>query len=122
MNHRVFRVSTFQIVGPHSMRIAFSDGEVRTIDFEAILHGALYGPLREPAFFAQVTIDAETGTVQWPNGADFDPETLHDWPTYSIGFENMTREWEVAECREDRTPEIAAPHCTPPHGDAELPL
>lgn len=33
-------------------------------------------PLRDPAFFAQVRLNEETGTIEWPNGADFAPEFL----------------------------------------------
>jgi len=29
--------------------------------------------------FRQVRLDPEVHTVVWPNGADFDPATLHDW-------------------------------------------
>lgn len=29
--------------------------------------------------FNQVEIDPEVHALVWPNGADFDPETLHDW-------------------------------------------
>jgi hypothetical protein len=36
--------------------------------------------LRDPEFFAQVRIDSEAHTLVWPNGADFDPANLHDWP------------------------------------------
>jgi len=35
--------------------------------------------LRDPATFNQVQINPEMHTLVWPNGADFDPETLHDW-------------------------------------------
>ena len=30
--------------------------------------------------FNRVTLDSEAGTLVSPNGADFDPSTLHDWP------------------------------------------
>jgi len=30
--------------------------------------------------FDRVVLDSEAGTLVWPNGEDFDPSTLHDWP------------------------------------------
>lgn len=47
---------------------------------ELHLHGALFGPQRDLAVFDAVTLDQEVGTLTWPNGADFDPATLHEWP------------------------------------------
>jgi hypothetical protein len=39
--------------------------------------------------FEQVKIDPEVHTLVWPNGADFDPATLHDWPEVGSAFEAM---------------------------------
>ena len=33
-------------------------------------------PLRDPEFFARVSVNPETGTIEWPNGADLAPEFL----------------------------------------------
>jgi len=35
-------------------------------------------PLNDPAFFAQVTVDTESGTVVWPGGIDLAPEPLYE--------------------------------------------
>jgi hypothetical protein len=43
------------------------------------LRGELFGPLRDLALFNQVQLDTDAGTLVWPNEADFDPATLHDW-------------------------------------------
>ena len=34
-------------------------------------------PLNDPAYFAQVTVDAEAGTIVWPDGIDLAPEPLY---------------------------------------------
>ena len=34
-------------------------------------------PLQDPAYFRQVHVDPELGTVVWPNGYDLDPDVLH---------------------------------------------
>jgi len=81
MNHPIFRIKTLQIVGPHQLRLRFDDETTRTIDFRPLLKGELFEPLRDLALFNQVRLDPETDTIVWPNGADFDPATLHDWPT-----------------------------------------
>jgi hypothetical protein len=43
--------------------------------------------------FRQVRVDPEVRTVVWPNGADFDPATLRDWPAHADAFARKAREW-----------------------------
>ncbi|HHY56278.1 MAG TPA: DUF2442 domain-containing protein [Chloroflexi bacterium] len=82
MLHEMVEVTNFRITGPYRLWLEFDDGAAQEIDFEPILYGNLYGPLRNPEVFAQVEIDPIARTLVWPNGADFDPETLRNWPQY----------------------------------------
>ena len=93
MSHSVVRVSSFEIVGPYAIRVCFDDGSSRVIDFESVLAGELYAPLTDPAFFRTVRLDPELHTLVWPNGADFDPATLHDWPRYAEAFARRAQLW-----------------------------
>jgi hypothetical protein len=86
-------VVSFAIVAPHTLRITFDDGVVRTINFEPVLEGELFGPLRDLALFNRVAIDPEAHTLVWPNGADFDPATLHDWPDAEPELIRRARQW-----------------------------
>ena len=45
MRHPIFRVQSFEIVGPYVLRVLFDDNKVQTINFRPILAGELYGPL-----------------------------------------------------------------------------
>ena len=38
----------------------------------------MFEPLRDVAYFAQVVVGEELGTVVWPKGADLAPEVLHE--------------------------------------------
>ncbi|MFZ1935689.1 MAG: DUF2442 domain-containing protein [Thermoguttaceae bacterium] len=96
MTHPIHRVVAFQIVGPYAIHVRFENGLERTIDFAPVLAGELFGPLRDKLFFARVQLDAEAHTLVWPNGADFDPATLHDWPQYAEAFAVRARQWELA--------------------------
>ena len=53
----------------------------------------VFGPLQDLAAFNAVELDTSFGTIQWPNGADFDPETLHAWPKYRDEIVAMARRW-----------------------------
>ncbi|MGH7135198.1 MAG: DUF2442 domain-containing protein [Pirellulales bacterium] len=69
--------------------LSFDDGTEQTIDFSPVLEGNLYGPLRDVSLFNQVRLDPEVHTLVWPNGADFDPATLHDWPEKLLEMKSM---------------------------------
>ena len=92
--HSIYRVCSFQVDGPYTLRIRFDDDNERVIFFEPVLAGELYGPLRDLKLFNQVSIDPEIHTLVWPNGADFDPETLHDWPRYEKELITRAKKWE----------------------------
>jgi len=101
MEHSVYRVVGFDSLRPHVLRVHFDDGTQQTIDFKPILAGELYGPLTDRALFEQVRVDAEVHTLVWPNGADFDPETLHDWPRYAAAFAERARDWRTKAAYSD---------------------
>src|SRR5215212_955243 len=82
MSHHLYRVTRFVSVGDYTLRIYFDDGSEQIIDFQPILYGEAFGPLRNITIFNQVTLDPIAHTLTWPNGADFDPETLRNWPEY----------------------------------------
>ena len=96
MSHPICRVQSVEVVAPFTLRLRFNDGVERRIDFSPILAGALYGPLRDLALFNRVRLDPEVHTVVWPNGADFDPATLHDWPSHEAAFRELAQRWEPA--------------------------
>ena len=93
MSHPIHRVTSVKAVPPYTLQLTFADGLSRTINFEPVLAGELYGPLRDPAIFAQVRLDPEVHTVVWPIGADFDPATLHDWPEHEAAFRAAAKRW-----------------------------
>ena len=96
MKHPVHRVRAFEIVGPYTLWVEFGDGIARTIDFRPVLEGELYEPLRDRSVFEAVKIDPEVHTLVWPNGADFDPATLHDWPEIADDFAATARRWRTS--------------------------
>jgi Protein of unknown function (DUF2442) len=52
-------------------------GDPREVDLSDDLWGPMAEPLQDPAYFRQVSVDPELGTVVWPNGYDLDPDVLH---------------------------------------------
>lgn len=71
-------------LGDHRLRLRFDDGAVGELDFADRVWRGVFEPLADPAFFDQVAVDRELGTIVWPNGADIAPETLHGWVTGSL--------------------------------------
>ena len=67
-----------EVVGDHRLRLTFADGSVGEVDFSARQWRGIFEPLRDPAYFRQVAVDPELGTIVWPNGADMAPETLYE--------------------------------------------
>jgi hypothetical protein len=91
MKHPIYRVEAFEIVAPYTLNVVFDDHTTQLIDFQPILAGEMYAPLRDLAVFNQVVLDPEVHTLVWPNGADFDPATLHDWSRNVRQFQGKTQ-------------------------------
>ena len=60
------------------LHLRFSDGTEGDVDLEAELHGEIFEPLKDLAYFKQFTVNQELHSVTWPNGADFAPEFLYE--------------------------------------------
>lgn len=77
--NELHRVTNVEPLPDLKLRVAFDDGEVGIVDITAIVKfSGVFEPLRDPAFFRQVSIHPRAHVVTWPNGADLDTETLYE--------------------------------------------
>jgi len=72
------KVTRVERLGEYNLRLTFSDGVVGDIDLADELWGEMFEPLRDVPQFDSVRVDPALGTLVWSNGADLDPEGLHD--------------------------------------------
>jgi hypothetical protein len=93
MYHKLYKATNFEIVGDYTIRVEFDDDTEQVIDFRPVLHGEMWGPLQELTLFSQVKLDPIAHTLTWPNEADFDPETLRNWPEYVDELMARARQW-----------------------------
>ena len=58
--------------------VRFNDGTEGEVDLAGTLHGPVFEPLQDAAYFRSFTLSPDLHTVVWPNGADLAPEFLHE--------------------------------------------
>ena len=76
-------VSDARVLAGYRIELTFSDGVRGAVDLapRIVARGGVFGPLEDPEFFRQVSVDRELGTIVWPNGADICPDLLYRWAT-----------------------------------------
>ena len=79
----------------------FKTPSEQLINFEPVLRGAWLRPLRDPAYFKRVRLN-DAGNLEWPDGQDFSPEVLHDWPAFEQFYIQDGEQAEQAEQEELR--------------------
>lgn len=66
------------VLSDNRVRLKFDDGTEGEYDMTPLIaRGGIFAPLADPAYFAQVTVNEDLGTIVWPNGADVCPDVLH---------------------------------------------
>lgn len=59
--------------------LRFEDGAEGSICLtDLVPFEGVFEPLRDPAEFNRVSVNSELGSVEWPNGADLDPDVLYE--------------------------------------------
>ncbi|NQS99256.1 MAG: DUF2442 domain-containing protein [candidate division Zixibacteria bacterium] len=60
------------------LKITFEDGVEGIVDIgKNVTFDGVFEPLKDEAFFRRVEVNPDTGTIEWPNGADLDPVVLY---------------------------------------------
>lgn len=60
------------------IHVRFEDGAEGDVDLSELVElKGVFAILRDPEEVQKVRVDAELGTVCWPNGADLDPDVLY---------------------------------------------
>ncbi len=79
---RPARVASVEYLGYRLLRLVFTDGLVRELDFAGALPGVL-SAVDDDVVFATAGVDTVAGTLSWPIGVDLDPDVLHGGETTS---------------------------------------
>ena len=75
-----------RVVEAHRVFVRFDDGTCGELDLGVLIcFDGVFAALRDPDRFAELRVNPDTGTIEWPGGADIAPETLHDALTAQAG-------------------------------------
>lgn len=77
------RLEKVRHVRNHILELTFKDGVKVQMDFrdKVIGGGPMIKPLEDVAYFRQVRLDPEFGSLSWPNEFDICPEVLYSEAT-----------------------------------------
>ncbi len=79
------RLERVVALGDHRVEVTFSDGHAAVVDLRPLLGGRIFEPiLRDLRLFGEVRVSAVGGALEWPNGADLDPEILYQYALRSV--------------------------------------
>ncbi|MBX7244588.1 MAG: DUF2442 domain-containing protein [Candidatus Sumerlaeaceae bacterium] len=80
------RVITAKPLTGYRLHLTFADGTAGEVDLSGIaFSGGIFDPLRDPQYFGRVTVNDDTWTIEWPNGADVCPDVLYKLATAHAG-------------------------------------
>ncbi len=71
-------VSHVKYVKGYTLQLTFNNGVVKLVDLQHELEGEVFEPLKQIDVFRRVTVNPDTKTIEWENGADFAPEFLDE--------------------------------------------
>jgi hypothetical protein len=76
---RVFKdVIGVEVSSDYRLVLTFEGGERREVDMqELVSFEGVFAPLQDLAYFRQVRVNPDLGTIVWPNGADVCPDVLY---------------------------------------------
>ncbi len=86
MNGLTPDITAVDVVRHGVLRLTFADGLSGEVEVLDRMRGPVFTEARSPDGFGEATVDSETGTVVWPDGADLAPDTLYErvrsgaWP------------------------------------------
>ncbi len=70
-------ITDVAVIGHGTLRLTFADGQQGDVDVLERMRGPVFEDARTERGFAMVSVDAESGTIVWPGGADLAPDTLY---------------------------------------------
>jgi hypothetical protein len=71
-------ITRAEYVKDFQLKVKFNDGKEIIINFEPLLVGEIFEPLKNPEYFRKFHIHPELEVITWPNGADFSPDYLYE--------------------------------------------
>lgn len=66
-----------KIIKDYVVELVFDDLKKGVVDLHKFLGRGIFKELLDKKKFRQLKVDAELGTICWPNGADIAPDTLY---------------------------------------------
>ncbi len=67
-----------RVLENYCLEITFENGVEGVMDImNTVTFDGVFEPFKDENYFRKVKVNLDTGTIEWPNGADLDPVVLY---------------------------------------------